>query len=53
LIAAVWCYQYLFESRLRSILELRPVRIGLMILLLSYMVLTVPAEGQPFIYMQF
>jgi D-alanyl-lipoteichoic acid acyltransferase DltB (MBOAT superfamily) len=53
LIAAVWTYQYLFESRLRSILEIRPVRIALMILLLAYMVLTVPAEGQPFIYMQF
>jgi D-alanyl-lipoteichoic acid acyltransferase DltB (MBOAT superfamily) len=53
LIAAVWCYQYLFESRLRAILEIRVVRIVLMILLLAYMVLTVPAEGQPFIYMQF
>jgi D-alanyl-lipoteichoic acid acyltransferase DltB (MBOAT superfamily) len=53
LIAAVWIYQYLFESRLRSILEIRLVRIVLMILLLTYMVLTVPAEGQPFIYMQF
>jgi len=53
LIAAVWVYQFLFESRLRSILEIRPVRIALMILLLTYLVLTVPAEGQPFIYMQF
>ncbi|HON92545.1 MAG TPA: MBOAT family O-acyltransferase [Sedimentisphaerales bacterium] len=53
LIAAVWIYQYLFESRLRSILEIRIVRIVLMILLLTYLVLTVPAEGQPFIYMQF
>jgi D-alanyl-lipoteichoic acid acyltransferase DltB (MBOAT superfamily) len=53
LIAAVWIYQYLFESRLRSILEVRIVRIVLMILLLTYLALTVPAEGQPFIYMQF
>ena len=53
LIAAVWIYQYLFESRLRSILEVRLVRIALMIFLLTYLVLTVPAEGQPFIYMQF
>jgi len=53
LIAAVWCYQYLYESRLRAILEIRLVRIVLMILLLAYLVLTVPAEGQPFIYMQF
>jgi D-alanyl-lipoteichoic acid acyltransferase DltB (MBOAT superfamily) len=53
LIAAVWSYQYLFESRLRRVLELRPVRIALMIFLLAYLLLTVPAEGQPFIYMQF
>jgi alginate O-acetyltransferase complex protein AlgI len=53
LIAGVWCYQYLFESRLRAILEIRLVRIVLMILLLAYLVLNVPAQGQPFIYMQF
>ncbi|MCU0914349.1 MAG: MBOAT family protein [Planctomycetes bacterium] len=53
LIGAVWAYQYLFESRLRRILEWRIVRVTLMILLLAYLVLTVPAEGQPFIYMQF
>ncbi|MEN6427567.1 MAG: MBOAT family O-acyltransferase [Phycisphaerales bacterium] len=53
LIAAVWCYQYLFESRLRTILEIRLVRVVLMILLLAYLVLNVPTQGQPFIYMQF
>ena len=53
LIAGVWCYEFLFESRLRAILEIRLVRIILMILLLAYMVLNVPAQGQPFIYMQF
>ncbi|OHB68604.1 MAG: hypothetical protein A2Y77_00560 [Planctomycetes bacterium RBG_13_62_9] len=53
LIAAVWCYQYAFESRLRWVLESRVVRVVLMILLLAYLVLTVRAEGQPFIYMQF
>jgi D-alanyl-lipoteichoic acid acyltransferase DltB (MBOAT superfamily) len=52
-IAAVWCYQYLFESRLRPVLEFRLVRVALLIFLLAYLVLTVPAEGQPFIYMQF
>jgi len=53
LIAGVWCYEFLFESRLRAILEIRLVRIILMILLLAYLVLNVPAQGQPFIYMQF
>jgi hypothetical protein len=53
LIAAVWCYQYLFESRWRQVLELRVVRVTLTILMLAYLALTVRAEGQPFIYMQF
>ncbi len=53
LIMAVWTYQYVFESRLQGVLELRAVRIGLVILMLAYLILTVPAEGQPFIYMQF
>ncbi len=53
LIAAVWCYQFLFESRLRWVLELAVVRVCVVIFMLAYMVLTVPAEGKPFIYMQF
>jgi len=53
LIAAVWCYQYLFESRLRWLLDLAVVRVSIVIFMLAYMILTVPAEGQPFIYMQF
>jgi len=53
LIAAVWAYQYVFESRLRGILEARVVRVGLVLFMLVYMIMTVPAEGQPFIYMQF
>ncbi len=53
LIAAVWCYQWLIESRLRWLLELAVVRVLLVLSMLAYMILTVPAEGQPFIYMQF
>lgn len=53
LIAAVWGYQYTFESRLRRVLELRAVRVMLMIMLLVYLACTVRAEGSPFIYMQF
>jgi alginate O-acetyltransferase complex protein AlgI len=53
LIAAVWAYQFFFVSRLRWVLEMRVIRVGLVIAMLAYMILTVPAEGQPFIYMQF
>jgi len=53
MIAAVWAYQWLFESRLRWFLELAVVRVLLVISMLTYVVLTVRAEGTPFIYMQF
>ena len=53
MIAAVWCYQYLFESRLRWFIELAVVRVSIVIFMLAYMILTVRAQGQPFIYMQF
>lgn len=53
LIAAVWCYQCVFESRLRWALELRVVRMGLVVLMLAYLALFAPSGEQPFIYMQF
>ncbi|MCL5282772.1 MAG: MBOAT family protein [Planctomycetes bacterium] len=53
LIAAVWAYQFLFASRLRWVLEAGAVRVGLVIAMLVYMILTVGGEGQQFIYMQF
>ncbi len=53
LIAAVWAYQFFFASRLRWVLEAGAVRVGLVIAMLVYMILTVGGEGQQFIYMQF
>ena len=53
LVGAVWGYQHTFESRLRPVLELRAVRVMLMIALLVYLAFTIRAEGSPFIYMQF
>jgi len=53
LIAAVWAYQFLFASRLRWVLEAGAVRVGLVVAMLVYMILTVGGEGQQFIYMQF
>jgi len=53
LIAAVWAYQFFSASRLRWVLEAGVVRVGLVIAMLVYMILTVGAEGQQFIYMQF
>jgi len=53
LIFAVWLYQFAYESRLRSILELRLVRVTMIILMILYLVLFAPSTGQAFIYMQF
>lgn len=53
LIAAVWAYQFLFASRLRWILEAGVVRVGLVVAMFVYMILTVGGQGQQFIYMQF
>ena len=49
----MWLYQFAFESRLRRVLEWRPVRIGLVLLMLAYLMVTISPEGMPFIYMQF
>jgi D-alanyl-lipoteichoic acid acyltransferase DltB (MBOAT superfamily) len=53
LIVAVWLYQYVYESRLKWLLELRTVRIGVIILMILYLALFAPSSQQPFIYLQF
>ena len=53
LILGVWAYQFLMESRLRPILETAPVRIGLAVGMLLYLVVFASGSDQPFIYFQF
>jgi hypothetical protein len=43
----------MFESRLRSVLEAAPVRIGLVIAMLLYLMTFVSARHAQFIYFQF
>ena len=52
LVGAIWLYQFLFESRLRSILETSPVRVGLAVLMIVSLC-TFATEGGAFIYFQF
>jgi hypothetical protein len=52
LVAAVWVYQFVFESRLRPVLRFAPVRVGLAVAMLLYLSLC-PAGEKPFIYFQF
>jgi alginate O-acetyltransferase complex protein AlgI len=53
LVFAVWLYQFAYESRLRSVLELRYVRIGIVLLMITYLVVFAPSSEKGFIYLQF
>ena len=53
LIFSVWLYQFTYESRLKWVLELRTVRIGIIILMVLYLAIFAPSSEQPFIYLQF
>jgi D-alanyl-lipoteichoic acid acyltransferase DltB (MBOAT superfamily) len=53
LIFAVWLYQFAYESSIKWVLELRAVRIGIVLLLILYLVVFAPASDKAFIYLQF
>ncbi len=53
LIASVWAYQLAHESRLRPLLGLAPVRIGLVVAMVVYLAVFGSSGTQPFIYFQF
>ncbi len=53
LIFSVWLYQFAYESRVKWLLELRPVRIGIVVLMVLYLAFFAPSSEQPFIYLQF
>lgn len=52
-IFAVWFYQFVYESRFRSLLELAPVRVAMVILMALYLAVFAPSSEQAFIYLQF
>jgi len=53
LILSMWVYAFLYESRLKRVLQLQPVRIGLVVLMLLYISIFAKSGGQGFIYLQF
>jgi D-alanyl-lipoteichoic acid acyltransferase DltB (MBOAT superfamily) len=52
LVALIWLYQFLYESRFNEILHTRPVRVGLAVFMILYLCLFA-TEGGAFIYFQF
>jgi len=53
LVAAVWAYQFLYESRARFILRPAKLRIALVVAMIAYVALWGNSGGQAFIYFQF
>jgi len=53
LIAAVWLYEFAYESPAKRILQLAPVRIGAVVLMILYLAIFAPSSNQAFIYLQF
>src|SRR5581483_491789 len=55
LVSAVWIYQLLYTSTspMKRVLDLAPVRIGLMILIVTYLALIAQPSTKAFIYLQF
>jgi D-alanyl-lipoteichoic acid acyltransferase DltB (MBOAT superfamily) len=55
LVLAVWIYQLLYTSRsiLGRYLEVQPVRVGLAMLMITYLVLVAQPSSKQFIYFQF
>ncbi len=49
----VWVYQFMFESKAKKILELSPVRIGIVICMILYLVMFSGSSSEAFIYFQF
>lgn len=50
---SIWIYQFLFESRLRRFLELRAVKITIMLFIFIYLLLFTSSSNEAFIYFQF
>lgn len=53
LIFAVWLYQFIYESEVKWVLELRPVRVGIVVLIILYLAIFAPSSERAFIYSQF
>jgi alginate O-acetyltransferase complex protein AlgI len=53
LILSVWLYQFAMESRFRPVLSAAPVRIGLVMAMVLYLLFFASGSTQPFIYFQF
>jgi len=49
----IWIYQFLFESRVKALLNWTPLKVGVMCFILLYLMIFTTASHEPFIYFQF
>lgn len=53
LVLVIWIYQFIYDSRLKQFLTLAPIRVGLVVAMVVYMIIFSAGGEQPFIYFQF
>jgi alginate O-acetyltransferase complex protein AlgI len=53
IVLAIWVYQFLYESKVRWVLELSPMRVGIVVLMILYLATFAAPDTKPFIYFQF
>jgi alginate O-acetyltransferase complex protein AlgI len=55
LVLAVWAYQFLYNAgvKTRAVLEFAPVRVGLVVLMITYLAIVAHPSTKAFIYFQF
>ena len=53
IILAIWAYQFIFESRFRTVLELSAVKVGLMTAMIVYMIFFITTGYEVFLYFRF
>jgi alginate O-acetyltransferase complex protein AlgI len=55
LVLAVWAYQFLYNAgvKTRAVLEFAPVRVGLVVLMITYLAIVAQPSTKAFIYFQF
>jgi alginate O-acetyltransferase complex protein AlgI len=50
---SIWVYQFLFESRMKKVLDWAPLRVGVVIFTLLYLMIFTSSGHEAFIYLQF
>jgi len=53
LVTVIWVYQFIYDSRIKWLLSLAPVRVSMVVAMILYIIIFSAGGEQPFIYFQF